>query len=152
MSDQPTLLEIPDECGATHPARHVTCSRPAFHSGQHAALDPIRGWRSWSTIWHADVDMHARAGDPESSHEAAKRDFGAPGHLAGAILEHLEDEWATCRQLAELVFGMGPYTYEQAVGINKIHTAALELHRKGLLERDEPAAGPIRYRRANDAS
>lgn len=58
------------------------------------------------------------------------------------------DEWVSCRGIISDVFGDGPYTYEEAVALNKVQTAALELYSRGHLERLEAAGGePIHYRR-----
>ena len=96
----------------------------------------------------------ARATDPISSHESAARGFDQPeGGLAlrRAVLDVLakaEGRWLTCRQIIEAIYGPGPYTYRQAVGLNKVQTVALHLWRAGMIERRIPAPGArLEYRR-----
>lgn len=109
--------------------------------------------------WEEPLTYHARNTDPESSHRAAARAFDS-GTLAAEILEALEPGhpdwlrtppggaiWASCREIISIIWGDGPYTYEEAVKLNKVQTVALKLHRAGYLERRELEGSEIEYRR-----
>ena len=98
--------------------------------------------------------LHARHDDPQSSHEAAKRDFdiaGGGGRMADRIIDvlWLRDEWLTCRDIRIAIYGPGPYTEKQALSMNKIQTVALNLWRQHkIVRRDVGIAGHvIEYRR-----
>jgi hypothetical protein len=99
-------------------------------------------------------ELRARADDPTSSHEAAARDFDIkPSGLAlrRQILDALawaDGEWLTCRDLIEIIYGPEPYTYAEAVALNKVQTVALGLWRSGMIERHDPGNGErLQYRR-----
>lgn len=87
------------------------------------------------------VEFNARATDPASSHEAAGRAFDTPARLPdriAGVLARRAGEWFTSREIIDLVFGPGPYTYAEAVALNKVQTVCLQLHRAGhLLRNDE---------------
>ena len=94
--------------------------------------------------------LAARNDDPESSHAAAGRDFDIPQGLRGMKVDIYEAlfnnvRWMTCRQLAEAIYGPGPYTYEEAVGINKVQTVALNLWRQGTIARRYGNTGVLEY-------
>lgn len=153
-------VETVGECDAVHPVLlSVTCHLRGPHKEHsgfllldergHVTLCPTAGGREWPVNWTptalADYPQYAaRASDPQSSHEFADRDFGATG-LAADVLAAVDLKWRNCRQLATGIFGPGPYTYDEAVRLNKVQTVALKLWRQGLLDRREH--GTLQYRK-----
>lgn len=144
---QPNLMgEV--ECGHHHPRLDgVTCDLFGPHTKHEGAHEGHR--LAWEPTGLIDFDsLQARSTDPASSHEAAARDFGIPGGVKGMardILMNVGDEWVTVADLEYAIFGPGPYSRDEAVGLNKVSTVALKLHREGLLDRRERVR--IEYRR-----
>lgn len=130
-------------CENIHPIYGVECHNWGPHDNceSYIGTDEIVHWSPNSLTDFGDR-LVARTDDPSSSHDAAARDFDIPQGLRGMkvdILEALADttKWLTCRQIAEAIYGPGPYTYEEAVGINKVQTVALNLWREGFVERTQ---------------
>ena len=138
-------------CNEPHPTeKGVTCGAWGKHR-THLGYKPVRGqicpvrWVTTALAAYSD-ELRARDTDPISSHEHAARDFGIPQRLKGMradIMGALFDRavsspdhpWMSCRQIAEAIYGPGPYTYDECVGINKVQTAALKLYREGVVSR-----------------
>lgn len=134
-------------CEMPHPTIEVVvCQRNFDHDGDHMARH-----RGHTHVWQiSQLGLFARSSDPESSHRAASRGFDVQKGLGGfarEIFAAASSNWMTCRELIDAIFGSGPYTYEEAVSINKVQTYALKLHREGHLERRDPDGEPIQYRR-----
>jgi hypothetical protein len=136
-----------DACTDFHPTLEVSCQRHGEHSthsgtfkGREVAWKPNR----------LGLALAARDLDPESSHKAASRDFDIQGGVTGLardILTHIGPDWMTGREIVRSVFGPGPYTYDQAVSLNKVQTVCLNLHRSGQLDRSATARQTIAYKR-----
>lgn len=140
-------------CDAEHPVLDgIVCEEWGEHTRHR------NGSFSWNdpTALAEFEDLRARDTDPYGSHAAAARDFDIPQGAKGMkkdILEvliaqeamHPDQPWLTCREIAEVIYGPGPYTYDQAVGINKVQTIALKLYREGLLNRQERFDNRLRY-------
>jgi hypothetical protein len=146
-----TTATITDTCTAVHPYFEVQCVRPAHPAGKHIATAYGKGyqWGEPSALVN-HPDLAARKTNPASSHQAAQRGFGIPRGVKGMsrdILTHVGLSWMTCREIGEAIFGLGPYTYDEAVGLNKVNTICLKLYREGFMERREVVDELLSYRR-----
>lgn len=117
-------------------------TQPTFYDTHGVETEPT------ALAEHGDR-LVARNDDPDSSHAAAARDFDIPQGLRGMKVDIydalLGAGWQTCRQIAEAIYGSGPYTYEEAVGLNKVQTVALNLWREGHIDRRHGPDGRLEY-------
>jgi hypothetical protein len=138
-------------CGAIHPYYDEPCWRRPHAQGKHVAKYQGKAIQ-WAdpTALANHPSLSARTTDPSSSHSAAARGFGIPKGVKGMsrdILTQVGFQWMTCREIVEAVFGNGPYTYDEAVGLNKVQTLCLKLYREGFLERRDIDGELLAYRR-----
>jgi hypothetical protein len=138
-------------CENVHPFFDVECHLWGSHDTCEALVgtDEIAHW-SPNALTDLGDRLVARNDDPDSSHAAAARDFDIPQGLRGMKVDIMEvaigySRWMTCRSIAEAIYGPGPYTYEEAVGINKVQTVALNLYREGHLSRRTGPTGVLEY-------
>jgi hypothetical protein len=156
VMDAQGILAGLEVCRAPHPTLDLACQNFADHEGRHNAAWKVGRDGFGHTFWESIPPLQARHTDPDSSKKAAARDFDIPGGrvtMATSIAVALAacDDWMTCREIAEAIWGEGPYTYEQAVAMNKVQTICLALWRQGLIERQDAIAGSftrgaLRYR------